>query len=367
MKMLNYKKITIFYIVILITINPCLAKNYLIAMAGGTGERLWPLSKEQTPKQFLSLNNKQTMLEDTLERMKYVPGDTKLWVLTTENFKDKINSLVGNRIDNIVIEPERRDTGPAVLLAAMKAAEEDPNACLAFIPTDQYIPEYEKFGELLKKALNHSNETEDITVLGITPSYPATGYGYLIYEKNLPDQALPLLEFKEKPDKETATKYLEDGNALWNAGIFCGKASSFIKAFKDHCPEIYHSTLNYLKNKGNFGDNPKISVDFAIAEKYPHKAVVPANLFWSDVGDLKTFLSLNENNNNSKVLTLDAKNNLVSSNKKLIALIGISDLCIIETQSELLIVPQEDVQKLKSLVAILKENENLKEYKTYKI
>lgn len=328
---------------------------YVVALAGGAGERLWPLSKKDIPKQFLSLNGTQTMLEDTLDRLQQIPSVSELWAVTTQELAHKVRNYSGKRLHTMVIEPDRRDTAPAILLTCLKIAERDPDGVVIFVPTDHYIQNTQRFAELMHQAIQHTASSNDITLLGITPSYPATNYGYICYdEEKRENNVAPLLAFYEKPDEIKAQHYFEQKNFLWNSGIYCAKVKCLLEAYKTYAPEIYNATTAYVQGTATYDKNPKISIDYAITEKYPHRAVILADLIWSDVGDLKTFLSLCTNKIH-KLITLNADDNLVHS-KKLVVLVGVKQLCLIETDDEIIVIPQDQLNLIRAIISILKEH-----------
>lgn len=337
---------------------------YFVALAGGGGERLWPLSKREQPKQFLSLNGKQTLLEDTLDLFRTTQIEhAHFWTVTTKELAQKIQSLENVCFEKIVIEPERRDTAPAILLACLHIFQQNPEATVFFAPTDHYIPDKNIFALCMRKAIKHAICSDDIILLGIKPTYPATQYGYICYEPNNTKNGISRLTgFYEKPEKKLAYKYLKSGKTLWNAGVFCAKVKTFIEAYKTFAPDIYEITLDFfLRGQKKYNENPKQSIDYAILEKYPQRAVIYTDAQWSDVGDLKTFLSLKSDVNNDLVVSLDSKNNFVT-NKKLVALVGVENLCVVETDKEILIVDCRHVQEIRKLVEMLKKNRNLSSF-----
>ena len=206
---------------------------YCDALCGGAGKRLFPLSRNNHPKQFLSLSGKQTLLEDTLDRLQAINGTKKTWVTTTRQYERKVKDYVGHRIDMIVDEPTACNTAPAILLTCLLIADEDPNALVIFSPTDHYIDDKQAFADAMQQALHQAAHSNDIILLGVQPRYPATGYGYIEFENNSLEHGLaPVLHFHEKPSQAKAEEFLKAGNMLWNMGVFCASVKTFIDAFK---------------------------------------------------------------------------------------------------------------------------------------
>lgn len=334
---------------------------YYVAMAGGSGTRLWPLSRDAYPKQFLKLNGKTTLLEDTLERAHEVSNDSKFWVVTTRTYYTLVRDQVGEKIDRVLVEPDMRNTGPAILLTCMTIAHDDPDAVVVFLPSDHYIAPVEKFRGALRVAVDYCKTHDDIVLLGIQPTYPATGYGYLQYVKDdISADAKSVLKFHEKPTLEKAQEYINSGCTLWNAGIFCTKVRVFIKNFQQYAPDIFAGMQAYLDSKGSYSTIPNISVDFAVMEKSKNVRVVPLQVTWSDVGNLREFLSVQNacGVKHSHLLELaDAHNNLVScvAPDRQVVLLGVNNLCVVDTGDALLVSNKACVEKVKDAQAELKK------------
>lgn len=329
---------------------------YGVILAGGKGERLWPLSREQLPKQLLSLHQK-SLLEHTHDRLSTIISPSNISVVTIQEQAHAIAPFVAAP-ENIIVEPFARNTAPALLLSCLTIAKKNPNALILFSPADHYINELQKFTDTLQQALSASATHDAIILLGIKPQHPATGYGYIEYYAT--DSDIPkILCFHEKPSLEQATRYYQADNMLWNIGIFCAKASVFIQEYKRLAPEIFEGVYNYFLtgNESSYQQLESISVDYAIMEKIDSSLVIPADFAWSDVGNLATFLSLQAlDAHPQKQILLNAHNNLVMAEGKLAVLIGVDDLCIVQTDDVLLISRREDVEKVKLAVHELKKN-----------
>lgn len=356
-----------FFIVLFanISLQTIASDIYCVALAGGAGERLWPLSRKNHPKQFLSINGKQTLLEDTLDRLGAISSSIHPWIVTTKHYKDKILEYIDTKVEKIVIEPHAQNTGPAILLTALLIAHENPEACLVLCPTDHYIDDTQAFAQALQCSVEHAKKSDAIVLLGVKPTFPATGYGYIACDQqNQNGIVVPVLAFHEKPNHEKAQEFLNAGNFLWNAGIFCGSVKTFIRAFKLHAPDLYYGMLKYLAGERDYETLPKISFDYAVLEKYASILVHPVSFEWSDIGDMKTFLTIQEKNSpNKNIIEINANENLVSTTKKLVALVDVNNLCVVENEGILLIIPQDSVQKIRNVVDMLKNDVSLNIYR----
>lgn len=341
--------------------------NYVIILAGGSGQRLWPFSKEATPKQLLSIDDNQTLLEQSIERAnKLVPSPANIWIVTTNAHEAKIREHVGNTVGKIIVEPIARNTGPAIAYCCLMLQQENPQAHVIFTPADAYIPNNQTidFVASAQKALACSAHHDGICLLGIAPTFASTGYGYIEYEKQKNYvEGHKVHRFHEKPALEIAEGYLAQGSMLWNTCIFAGNVSRFIAEFEEHAPEVMSATRNFCNQTDYYETIPSISVDCAIIEKSKNIWVVPCTYSWHDVGNVTTFLSLKQQNTTSfsNHLLINSHNNLIDVPNKLVALIDIDDLCIIQTADALLITKKDSAEKVRTLVSSLKK-QNLNHY-----
>jgi len=339
---------------------------YAIIMAGGSGERLWPLSRQHCPKQLLSVGNQGTLLDQTIDRLLLSIPPENIFISTTKRFEKIINTYVGHRVGNILIEPSSRNTAPAILLTCMNLYEQDPEAVILFAPSDPFIPKEDnhRFAASVNQALEFSQSHDCITLLGIKPTFPATEYGYIEYVFDTNQPPYKAIKFHEKPSLEVAHDYLAMNNMLWNIGMFCGKASVFIDEFRREAPEIYGGVLAYTQGQRNYDNVRADSIDYAVMERSKNIYVLPVDLTWRDVGNVAVFLSIK--NQYSKVygqrICIKSKNNLIDApDDMLVAILGVDDLCVVKKENILLITKQKYADQIRTIVNQLKEEEQ----KTY--
>jgi len=332
---------------------------YCVILAGGSGERIWPISRQHRPKQFLSINDKETFLEQTINRIEGIIFPDNIWICTGQDHVQQIQDIVGNRIGKIVVEPVARNTGPAVLLSCLELQSVDPDALVIFLPADAYIPteETEKFANYVAKAISFTQQHDHIAVFGLKPSWPATGYGYIEFGKDsLLHELAPVTKFHEKPSHEGAQTYVSSG-MLWNLGMFCGKTAVFVEEFKKWAPDVFQNVMNYVHDQEYYGMVKKISIDCAVIEKSDNVWVLPSHFTWNDIGNIAVFLSLRAQQGllTDKLTLINATNNLVDVPDRLVALLGVDNLCIVQTNDVLLVAQKNEVERVKELIALLKK------------
>jgi len=343
--------------------------TYAVILAGGKGERLWPLSRENRPKQLLPFVNNHSLLENSLDRLDGLIEKDNRFIVTTEQQKNAINNLVNDKINSLFIEPASRNTAPAIVLSCLLLAKKNPDAVVVFLPADHYIPNTKKFVESISHAIEYSKKHDSITLLGVKPHFPATGYGYIEYQKNTSDDPVgKVLQFHEKPSLKVAQSYCSKQSMLWNIGIFCGRISIFLHEYQKYTPELYAEMQNYIvaNDAQLYSSMQSISIDHALMEKSDKINVVPVDFEWFDVGNLEIFLTLQQsvhsNASSANVIEINAKNNLISSSSgKIITLLGVDDVCVVETADAILIVKRSQAEKVKLIIQELKKR-NLDQY-----
>ena len=337
-----------------------------IILCGGSGTRLWPISRTLMPKQFVKLFDEKSLFQLTVERNSKV-CDSQFVVSNTEQYflaLDQLQEL--NKTNNkYLLEPIGRNTSPAIALACMALDKEE---IVLVTPSDHLIKDEIEYAKVLEKAKELANE-DNLVTFGITPSFAETGFGYIEAKD------FNVVSFKEKPDKETAQKYIDAGNYYWNSGMFCLKAGMFLDELKKYSPQVHEASLKALENSSHSESMirikhkdmafiPEDSIDYAVMEKSKIVKVVPSNINWSDVGSFDALfkeLPKDKNNNtiNDKHISIDSKNNLVYGVDKYIATIDVEDLIIVDTGDALLISKKGSSQKVKQVVTELKKTTQL--------
>jgi mannose-1-phosphate guanylyltransferase/mannose-6-phosphate isomerase len=336
--------------------------NYVVILAGGKGERLWPLSRQLRPKQLLSFQDGKSLLEHTIDRVADVVDTSRIWVVTNADQRQSIEDLIGHDVGHIIAEPTGRNTGPAILYSCLSIIQEDPDACIAFLPADHAIEPKEDFKYELQRMFEHTSNCDDIALMGLHPTYPATGYGYIEYAGNRSDSDAPhrIVKFHEKPSKDVALFYCTSRHMLWNLGIFCARAQVFIDEFAVRAPDMYEIVCRAADDVSLYENVPSVSVDYAIMEKSDRTVVFPVQFAWSDVGNLDIFLSLKGNDDGaSHIVSVDSKDNLIEVSDRLVALVGVDDLCVVQTEDVLLIAKRSEVEKVKHIVQKLQHKDQM--------
>lgn len=345
-------------------------KTYGVIMAGGGGTRFWPLSRRQTPKQLLNLSGKDVMVNEAIDRLARVVTCENIFIVTNSTQKSKMLEIVADRVseNHILAEPSARNTAACIGYAAVEILKKYGDGVMVITPSDAYIKDTEKFAEILKIAIKDANVSGKLITIGITPTYPATGYGYIQYAQTN-SHAKPVLKFVEKPDEQTAINYLKSGDFVWNSGMFVWKASVILEKFRNLLPEVYAyiekiseaiGTQNELETIDNlYPQIPAISIDYGIMEKSDNIAVIPAEFGWNDIGSLDMFNVIHEEDKNGNVLigdvlAFDTKDTTLYSNDKFVAAIGLDNLIVVNTPDVVLVCPKDRAQDVKKIVEELK-------------
>ena len=349
-----------------------------IILAGGSGTRLFPLSRKKFPKQFLSFGDDETLLQKTIKRnLKAVNDINELIIITNNDYQFHVKNQISDIIElsekelHIILEPIGRNTAPAIALAVKYALDKlgsSEDEVLFISPSDHIISPDDKFVEYVKKAEELAKKGHIVT-FGINPVKPETGYGYIEADtQNKIDTAYKVRQFHEKPDLETAQKYIMSGNYYWNSGMFAFSIKTILEEFRKHIPEIYNQIENQTFEEVimNFEDMPDISIDYAVMEKTDKAVVLPLDITWSDVGSWDSVYDVLEKDESQNVkigniLDVNTKGSLIFGNKRLISTIGLEDLIIVETDDVLLIAKKGEGQKVKEIVKKLKESEETKD------
>ena len=343
-----------------------------VIIAGGSGTRLWPLSRQLYPKQFLPLVGDKTMLQVTLERLQGLNCAPPIIVCNEDHrfIAAEQLRLSDTEHHGIILEPCGRNTAPAICLAALLAKDIDPNATLLVLPADHHMDDPQAFVAAVKAAQEAAASGALIT-FGITPNHAATGYGYIKSAAPLTgDQPQKISEFIEKPNLERAEELIASGDYLWNSGIFMFRGDAFLKDLQTLRPDIYSACLqswqtsavdmDFVRPDSNlFSACPAESIDYAVMEKTANAMVMPMDPQWNDLGSWSSLLDLLPKNAQGNVeigdtMSIDSCNNYIRGDNKLITTLGISDLVIVDTKDALLVAHKDHVEKVKQLVDQLK-------------
>ena len=351
-------------------------KNYYaILMAGGVGSRFWPVSTSKFPKQFHDmLGTGDTLIQKTFSRLSSLIPKENIFILTNEAY----NYLVLEQLPEasqrqVVLEPSMRNTAPCILYAALKIQKENPDAVMIVAPSDHWIEDEQAFTSNVQDAFEYCSKNDALMTLGIQPTFPNTGYGYIEFDKTTNNTIKEVNQFREKPDYETAKEFISQGNFLWNAGIFMWSAKSVVGAFKQFQPTLfslfekgipsYNTEFEAEFIKENYPKAENISVDYAIMESAKNVFVSKATFDWNDLGtwgSLYDKLDKDSSENavvNSKLLAEDASGNMIrTATDKLVVIDGLKDYIVVDKEDVLMIYPKSKEQDIKQIVTKVKDN-----------
>ena len=347
-------------------------RGICVIMAGGRGTRFWPLSRTDRPKQLLALASGKSLLRDTYERVEPLVGADRILVVTSGSLAEATRAeLPELPSDHIITEPQGRNTAPCAVLGMGLAARLDPAAPVALLPADHFIPDDDAFRTQLADAFAIAAVTETVVTLGIPPTRPETGYGYLETvgqeDSSAPDMGLA---FHEKPDPATAEEYVRSGKHFWNSGIFVWNPARFNAEAATYLPAVVDLMAGPVKSFGTgaflsaledaYRDCPADSIDFAIMEKLTEFLVLPAAFRWSDLGSWDAWGELapalpGDNRGRGDLLAIDSRDNILLGADRLVALVGVRDLIVVDTPDALLVCSKTEAQKIKKIISILED------------
>ena len=362
---------------------------FTLILAGGGGTRLWPKSRKKTPKQFLKLTGDKTMLQVTADRFSKITPWENILVISNKNYVDEVKAQLPQvPSQNILFEPEKKDTALAMLVGTVFAKTKDPQAIIINGASDHVVKDEEEFAKLMKAASKAAEDESKLIAVGITPTYPATGFGYIKVGQEVGkiDRDVSLFKvdsFTEKPNLATAQAFISTGQYFWNANNYVWSADALLEAFKKYFRTDYDLVQPLLKIKKAtkfqasldkiYQKAENISIDYAISEKVDNLYLIPGDFGWDDIGEWKVVYDLgrkdlhgnvitaDSENKQVKVLTIESRNNLVHNDKRMIALLGVDELVIIDTPEILLVMPKSKSQNVKKIVQRLK-TDGLVEY-----
>ena len=346
---------------------------YAVIMAGGVGSRFWPRSRERSPKQLMEIVGGRTMIQDAVGRLNGFVVPEKIFVVTNKLQKNSvIKQLPGIPVENIIIEPIGRNTAPCIGLAAMFVRRLDPDGVMVILPSDHIVLDEKEFRRVLEVGVDVAHKHSSLITIGIQPTHPETGYGYIqIVEDErdkkgmLPRGVFKVKTFAEKPNLATAQKFVESGDFYWNSGMFIWRADVILQEIKHSLPELYDHLMSIEPSIGTplleqslelaYGLIRGISIDYGVMEKATNVYVIRGNFGWSDVGswdEVYRLSSKDEHGNflHGKVISFNSKNSYIYTSDKLVATVGVDDLIIINTGDALLICKRGASQDVKEIV-----------------
>lgn len=352
-------------------------KIVAVIMAGGRGERFWPRSRKNMPKQFLNLTaDGKTMIQHTVNRIDQLIDMEDIFIVTNKSYKDLVlEQLPDIKEENIILEPASRNTAPCIGLVSIyvKNKYKYDETIMIVLPSDHLIKYNEIFLDSLNRAIEIAKEEKNMVTIGITPSYPETGYGYIDFGYKDEDKrysgAYKVNKFVEKPNLDKAKEYLASGKYLWNSGMFIWKTSTILNSFEEYLPEIYQG-LDRIGNSIGTDIEEEVlrkeflafkseSIDYGIMEKCRNIYTIPGNFGWDDVGSwlaLERTYQTNEDGNivDGNAITIDVKNSIIQAKDKLVATVGVENIIVVDTEDAILICNKNSVQEVKKVIENLK-------------
>ncbi|NEX02291.1 MULTISPECIES: mannose-1-phosphate guanylyltransferase [Pseudobutyrivibrio] len=346
-------------------------QTYGVIMAGGGGTRFWPLSRHEVPKQLLNLSGKDLMVNETIDRVATLCDKSDIFIVTNVDQVPGMEKATTGRIkpDHILSEPSARNTAACIGYAAFEIVKKYGDGVMCIFPSDHYIKNEAAFTATLKDAIAEAEQGSLVT-MGITPTFPCTGYGYIRFDKTETATAKKVVEFKEKPDLKTAEEYVASGEYSWNSGMFVWKASVILAEFEKLLPDVYACLTKIADAMGTADEKkvidevyptiPSISIDYGIMEKSDKVKVISAEMGWNDVGSWDNLGVLHEADSDGNVfagdhLAIDTKGCITYSKKRLISTVGVENLIIVETDDAIMVVDKSRAQDVKLIVEELKK------------
>lgn len=351
-------------------------KVFAVLMAGGVGTRFWPRSRTKNPKQVLNIIDHNSMIQETYRRVIGIIEPSRVLVVTNKDQKDIIRQQLPElKEENYIIEPFGRNTAPCIGLAATVVQQIDSDAVMVVLPADHLITDVEEFKRVINHAVQFASESGGLLTLGVTPTYPSTGYGYVQRDEKIKDfdghSIYRVKTFAEKPNRETAIRFLESGGFYWNSGMFIWKVSSILKEIEDKLPELYEGLMTV---KAHLGKNDLaqvvedvyrrirgISIDYGVMQTAQNVYIIPANMGWNDVGSWEVVYEVSEKDKSKnageykEILQVDSGENYIYTPGKVVALVGIKNMVVVDTGDALLISKKNRSQEVKDIVDQLKK------------
>jgi len=347
-----------------------MSNTYCLIMAGGAGTRFWPRSRVAKPKQYLSLFGDQSLIQESVKRFANFIPEESIFVVSAKSQQEVLESQTGNLPKaNLIFEPVGKNTLPAIGLAALFIADKDPDGVMIVSPSDHLIQNDELFRQCIESAVLIAKKKEGIVTIGITPKFPATGYGYVKTGEEVhigqPIKSYTVKKFVEKPNVEVATGYLQSGGFFWNSGIFVFKVSVFLDAVKEHAPELYADLMRIKEHIGVesyeealdriYREVKSISIDYGVLEKANNVFLVQGDFIWNDLGSWEEVYKYNAKDENQnvqagEVIFIDTKNSYVYAPDSLVAVVGLEDVIVVQEGNTILVCKRERAEDIKAVV-----------------
>ncbi len=335
-----------------------MSANASLILAGGAGTRLWPLSTDENPKQFLRLFGGRSLLQHTYSRLALFTAADAIFVSTNERYRAQvIEQLPQLPEENILLEPSRRNTGPAIAVCCREIFLRLPSATLAIFPSDQFIKDDAAFAEVVERGIEYARGSRSLVTIGLVPDEPSTGFGYLELSDSMPNGLRRVSRFIEKPDRARAQTFFCSGHHLWNGGMFIWTAKSFDAALQSTAPEIARLSKLFVESSsedrfGVYEQMPSISIDYAVMEKFEDIVTVPGDFGWSDVGSWKAVAQHADTDlQRTNLFVRDCEKVYVHSELgRRVAVVGLKNVIVVDAPDGLLILNADDAESLASLV-----------------
>lgn len=355
--------------------------KYALILAGGKGTRLWPISTEKKPKQFLNLYGNEIMINETIRRIEEIFDYENIFIIINEQQSDLAYRYIDNRIprENIITEPESKNTAMCIFYATLKIKKIKSDGIITVLSSDHYIEEKDKLQESIITAMEVAMFNENLVTIGITPTYPATGFGYIKYDNSENKNYYSVIEFKEKPKYEKALEYIKSNCYVWNSGMFIWKVESILKSFKKYLLDMYkfkdklYISINTNEErqiiKEIYGKVENISIDKGILEKSNNVKMIRGNFKWMDIGSVKDFFEIHEKDKKNNIIIGDlifaketSNTNILNKSDELLITIGLENVNIIKDNKVCIVCNKENINDLPQILEKIKLEEKYKKY-----
>ncbi len=352
---------------------------FILILCGGGGTRLWPRSRKETPKQFVDLLGEKTIFVQTMERARRLTSEERIFIITNADYVDEVYEQGKVSLKNVIAEPQKKDTALAMAVGAAVIEKIDPEAVIVNFAADHLISPMDKFLRDMTIAAELAQKGEYLVTVGIKPTFPHTGFGYIHAGKKFTKvrgkKIFKVESYKEKPDLSRAKRFLKSGKYYWNANLYTWRASAFLEACKAHAPAIFKGAKEIQKAWGTedeqetiervYNRTEGIAVDYAVSEKADNLLLVPASFDWNDLGDWEVVWDMSKKDKDGNVvikfgekgefLSIDSRGNLVQYSDQIITLVGVEDMIIIDTPDAILICHKDKAESVKKMVKLLKK------------